>query len=169
MSTEAMKLALEALENLLNEASSHNNNSYCQLDVIDTEEADNAIKALEEALAKQEQGEHKESVRLQCVVCNTVYEDGVPPQVAKQEQGEPVAWACWLDSQNPETDKPIVVQYEPLAYSKRRPLTYTTPQQRKPLTDEQIKHMLELFVVPPQHVEMVVRAIEAAHGIKETP
>ena len=43
---------------------------------------------------------------------------------------------------------------------------YATPPQRKPLTDEEFKHMPELFVVPPHHVEMVVRAIEAAHGIK---
>jgi hypothetical protein len=38
------------------------------------------------------------------------------------------------------------------------------PVQPKPwvgLTDEEVKHMLELFVIPPHHVEMVVRAIEA--------
>jgi hypothetical protein len=29
------------------------------------------------------------------------------------------------------------------------------------LTDEEIKHMLELFVIPLQHIEMVVQAIEA--------
>jgi hypothetical protein len=29
------------------------------------------------------------------------------------------------------------------------------------LTDEEVKHMLELFVIPPQHIEMVVQAIEA--------
>jgi hypothetical protein len=37
-------------------------------------------------------------------------------------------------------------------------------EQRKPwigLTDEEIKHMLELFVIPPHHVEMVVQTIEA--------
>ena len=44
---------------------------------------------------------------------------------------------------------------------------YTTPLQRKPLTEEKFKHMPELFVVPPHHVEMVVRAIEAAHQIYE--
>ena len=43
----------------------------------------------------------------------------------------------------------------------------TTPPQRKPLTPEQFNHMPELFVIPPHHVEMVVRTIEAAHGIKE--
>jgi hypothetical protein len=29
------------------------------------------------------------------------------------------------------------------------------------LTDEEVKHMLELFVIPPHHIEMVVQAIEA--------
>jgi hypothetical protein len=100
MSKEAMKLALEALENLRNETSSHNNNPYCELDLIDTGEADKAIKALEEAL-KQEQSEpdYKTlAIQLQ--------------QERKQEQGEPVAipegfsliavkgfdeLMCWLD------------------------------------------------------------------------
>lgn len=49
----------------------------------------------------------------------------------------------------------------------KRRIEQLTPQPQKPLTDEQIKHMLELFVIPPHHVEMVVRAIEAAHNIKE--
>jgi hypothetical protein len=33
----------------------------------------------------------QEPVRLQCVICGTVYADGVPPQVTQPEQ-EPVAW-----------------------------------------------------------------------------
>jgi hypothetical protein len=28
------------------------------------------------------------------------------------------------------------------------------------LTEDEVKHMLELFVIPPQHIEMVVQAIE---------
>lgn len=36
------------------------------------------------------------------------------------------------------------------------------------LTDEEIKHMLELFVVPSHHVEMVARAIEAKLREKNT-
>jgi hypothetical protein len=36
------------------------------------------------------------------------------------------------------------------------------------LTDEEIKHMLELFVIPPQHIEMVVQAIEAKLKEKNT-
>jgi len=36
------------------------------------------------------------------------------------------------------------------------------------LTDEEVKHMLELFVIPPHHVEMVVQAIEAKLKEKNT-
>ncbi|MFN7322878.1 MAG: hypothetical protein ACK5SP_01270 [bacterium] len=39
----------------------------------------------------------------------------------------------------------------------------TPPAQRQwvGLTPEETKHMMELFVIPPQHIEMVVQAIEA--------
>ena len=47
-------------------------------------------------------------------------------------------------------------------------ITYTNPPQRKPLTDEQIKH-LAIDVYSPHQEPLIVfaRAIEAAHGIKE--
>ena len=47
---------------------------------------------------------------------------------------------------------------------------YTAPPQRTwvGLTEEEVKHMLELFVVPPHHVEMVVQAIEAKLKEKNT-
>jgi hypothetical protein len=38
---------------------------------------------------------------------------------------------------------------------------FSYPRQWVGLTDEEVKHMLELFVIPPQHIEMVVQAIEA--------
>ncbi len=44
----------------------------------------------------------------------------------------------------------------------RKPL-YTTPQQRKPLTDEQITKIWEKR----PYFNDFARAIEAAHGIKE--
>jgi hypothetical protein len=44
-------------------------------------------------------------------------------------------------------------------------MIYITPptaqRQWVGLTDEEVKHMLELFVIPPHHIEMVVQAIEA--------
>jgi len=38
---------------------------------------------------------------------------------------------------------------------------YIEQRQWVGLTNEEVKHMLELFVIPPQHIEMVVQAIEA--------
>ena len=110
MSKEAMKLALEAL--LVHE--------YELRKVGQSFKVEPAIKALEEALAKQEQGEHKESVRLECVVCNTVYADGVPPQVAKQEQGEPAAKYIGEDWSGS-----LVSLYDDIPLNT---LLYTTPQ-----------------------------------------
>jgi len=57
---EALRMAIEALDN------------------ADYHRADEAITAIKAALEAKD-----EPVRLQCVVCNTVYEDGVPPQVQR--------------------------------------------------------------------------------------
>jgi len=77
MSKEAMKLALEALKQMQAKA-----NFECW----NLEICDKAIKALEEALAKQEQGEHYKGV-IEGV--QKLFDDKRKP---KQEQGEPVAW-----------------------------------------------------------------------------
>ena len=48
---------------------------------------------------------------------------------------------------------------------------YTAPPQRKPLTDEEIRHFWREATMKPKYtsefVEDFARAIEAAHGIKE--
>ena len=103
----------------------------------------------------------------------------------KQEQGEPVAWAmlhdngAFIDAICPEEHAKGEGEYT-------HPL-YTTPQ-RKPLTDEQIQEVMTkavqakevswvgykenefgrytIPVLSPYHFQ-IVRAIEAAHGIKE--
>ena len=147
MSTEAMKLAIRAVKHQIH-----------MMEAVGTKEDrevwKSALIKLEEVLAKQEQvewvcskGEGQTSFTRSDAIPITLerpkqergYKDGyeagwttaLNEAYSKQEQGEPVAWACWLDSQNPETDKPVVVQYEPLAYSKRRPLIYTTLQHPK--------------------------------------
>jgi hypothetical protein len=86
--------------------------------------------------------------------------------LAKQEQsvsvGEPVAKYIgedWAGS--------LVSLYEEIPLGT---LLYTTPQQRKPLTDEQIDKAWRSvdYTVPwEQHRIDIARAIEAAHGIKE--
>jgi hypothetical protein len=42
---QTIEQMIDALEGLCNEASSHNNNPYCELDAIDTDASDKAIKA----------------------------------------------------------------------------------------------------------------------------
>jgi hypothetical protein len=94
--------------------------------------------------------------------------------LAKQEQGEPVAWGFqntsitgsnrWmmLREEVPANDQYGGALWTPL---------YTTPQQRKPLTDEQIKEALAdmsaLQMPFNKLIPSIARAIEAAHGIKE--
>jgi hypothetical protein len=86
-------------------------------------------------------------------------EDCFPDAQHKQEQGEPVAIVvgdAWNSS--------IRFLPEGLDLPIDTPL-YTTPQQRKPLTDKQIMDALNLKSC--ESYRVIVRAIEAAHGIKE--
>ena len=155
MSKETLKLALEALKanyELINGKGNHfglegamdGYYSGC-FDIKGTnKKTEESIKALEEALAKQ-------------------------------EQGEPFGY--WF------SDDPAVVAYAGSGFFKGSkppnhavniiPL-YTTPQQRKPLTDEEIEKCYETTghyqTLRPQDrfaVFALARAIEAAHGIKE--
>ena len=130
MSKETLKLALEALKTLVDRFDYEQFTSVCELD-----DAKDAIKALEEALAKQ-------------------------------EQGEPVAITI--------TGKLGNIYSFTGDYSlKKGDKVYTTPQQRKPLTDEQIKDVASpcMWWVREQDILdaaiELARAIEAAHGIKE--
>jgi hypothetical protein len=121
MSIEAMKLALEALEDL-------------------------GMKHFEST------GEvlHKEVF------------DVLKEALAKQEQGEPVAWIHpdWPDGysgfQSPVTTY-ITNGWVPL---------YTTPQQRKPLNKQKRIEIIESLEFENSQQELI-DAVEAAHGIKE--
>ena len=83
-----------------------------------------------------------------------------------QPEQKPVAFICefYADEGHP------FVSFEPVTHGTNTPL-YSTPPQRKPLTDEEIKHAwyeacktdVELTA---QLVVCFARAIEAAHGIK---
>jgi hypothetical protein len=78
--------------------------------------------------------------------------------LAKQEQGEPVAWYEY----NQDLDAWFLA-YTNNPKAKSRPLVFgdTTPPQLKPLTDEQIEQMWERT----GDYDSFARAIEAAHGI----
>jgi len=94
---------------------------------------------IEEALAKQEQCEPVMRVRIE-----------------KAKSGGLIGHVWWIDDSLVEGMHDL----------------YTTPQQRKPLTDEQIADIvIEMNGNEPPALfwKDLTRAIEAAHGIKETP
>ncbi len=82
-----------------------------------------------------------------------------------QPEQEPVAWSCknmivefWTtDEYQAKRKAEQGYQVSPL---------YTTPPQRKPLTDEQLIDLWPSLIMH-QHTYAFARAIEAAHGIKE--
>jgi hypothetical protein len=142
---------------------------YIETDAHERKYVRHAIKAALEAKDEPEQMAKLGWQVIDCPICG-----GGARAFPKQEaKDEPVAW--YVERQH-EGFRDHGLKYGP--FWKRDDALewcddnhflknlYTTPPQRKPLTDEKFKHMPELFVVPPHHVEMVVRAIEAAHGIK---
>lgn len=194
MSIEAMKLALEALKKcedaLAEELSAWDIDPPLHHVQESHDLCGPAIKALEEALANHIPDDTKmvsgvkDSLTTQQEQrkCNNCGEFGECCQ--KQEQGEPVGrivQAFYEDGtpnpcnsiewvgRNAEDDFPIGTKF------------YTTSQQRKPLTDEELR-VIENKINPnmrwrssdeegitlyPQEYYELVRSIEAAHGIKE--
>jgi hypothetical protein len=141
MSKEAMKLALELLKTAQNNLAPSKHSAHVYGDGELWDEYAEAIKALEEALAKQEQGEP---------VALKVYRG----ELCYKSQADDQSFGMWCP----------VTQDLPFPEGTR---LYTTPQQRKPLTDEQIGDIAALFYPRWQGHEGFARAIEAAHGIKE--
>jgi hypothetical protein len=147
MSKEAMKLALEALEKVA---------YLIGIDGLQKEWlfVDETIKLLEKELTMQKDFDLNEDLE--------AWKKDGSPIPTKQEQGEPVA----VRQSNGE----IYVLGSALV-----PIgtyLYTTPQQRKPLTDEQIKKVWGIHDDDDDPTNIVyerdiTRAIEAAHGIKE--
>ena len=145
---EALELALEALE-------------ADELDMVDDGSGDmvfrkeQAIAAIKEALAKEKalQALHDENERL------NLYKDAYAEQ-------EPVAYGTW-NTMLGKGNRMMMVRLDKGQDGCTVPL-YTTPPQRKPLTDEQIDYIAKNYALnnptTPLHF---ARAIEAAHGIKE--
>jgi hypothetical protein len=193
-----MKLALEALEEL----------TCTERTSVDIERGEAAIKSLEEALAKQEHDPYdevaiaygfpkkerfnnwtdvanmKHHIELIEARCDFMREKlALLAKQEKQEQGEPVAWEsvlgavargwCYEENANKTMDSELAV-----AIAKEVHALYTTPQQRKPLTDEQLKPHIQIAMKYYGYDETkygltttsgfvwLARAIEAAHGIK---
>jgi hypothetical protein len=84
----------------------------------------------------------------------------------KQEQ-EPVAYIN-IEKRRLEWAYDYMSWDTPTVVNLPRIPLYTTLQQRKPLTDGQINAIWDSLIASPDYSrEMIVRAIEAAHGIKE--
>jgi len=151
---EALKLALEALK---------------QIDeAMPFPVAKLAQKAIREALVEQPSqpysatSDHRLMENAQGDLERiTLVQTGVG--IGKPEQ-EPVAWFSTLPDGKLSikiVGKPTGGNWEPL---------YTTPPQRKPLTDEEALDMARTFGAqpwPPGSCVAFARAIEAAHAIKE--
>ena len=149
MTKEALTLALEALK---------------QIDAaMPFPVAKLAIKKAEEALAQPEQ-EKERCVGCEACIDTACGRDECPkgwPKAAQPEQ-EPVA--CVVP--HGATMRLEWASVDAAHNAKIGPL-YTTPPQRKPLTDEEIGAILEGVNAYGTRLYTFARAIEAAHGIKE--
>ena len=150
--TEALKLALEALEY----ASS-------RIEKVDFD-FEPEITAIKEALEQQEGQSNC------CLQCEALSRE-LAASKAQLEQ-EPVGEAYLCDSCHTPFDGAFQCPSCGHGRATREPV-YTTPAQRKPLTDEQIEpiaiDVLGYGALRKQDMELFtqsVRAIEAAHGIK---
>ena len=172
---ETLKLALEALKDCRRDPRLKYEHKF----------HDKVIKALEEALAKQEQGEPVAWMHpdwpdgysgFQSPVTTYMTNGWIPlyttPQ-PKQEQGEPVAYDvrcdnCGGDGYDPKNNNYYCSVCEGSRFVEK--MLYTTPQQRKPLTHEQVYKMWLARFETNEYDDVFMnfaRAIEAAHGIKE--
>ena len=153
---QALELALEVIQDYVEEYGPHDKDSGAQY----------AINAIKEALAQPEQWGASAVTHPEYIAEQKAKTQELRSMLAQPEQ-EPVgeaylcdrchtpfndAWECPSCGHNMAVKEPV----------------YTTPPQRKPLTDEQIKH-LAIDVYSPHQEPLIVfaRAIEAAHGIKE--
>ena len=149
---KALRLALEALATLT-EGHSIGGKTL----------GEKAIKALEAALTA-----HKALAQSRSDVKQE--QRSVSEQISAQHVGEPVAEKVY----DPEDDTAYIQYFIPHDLIPVGTKFYTTPQQRKPLTDEQIETIRQ----QPQHHKgefdyefnelSFARAIEAAHGIIQT-
>jgi hypothetical protein len=158
MSKKAMKLALEAL--LLS-------------DTVFYPQTKIAIASIEEALAKQEQGELAATERQVEILTDELA--NCQRALEKQEQGEPVAWSYWQSCLNDDGTQTApwvhrLSQFKPHESIINKDVVpfYTTPQQRKPLTHEQVYKLWLARFETNEYDDVFMnfaRAIETAHGI----
>ena len=182
MSIEAMKQALDALERSV--ATCFDQYSHQQAMSQPAHFINQAIKSLRQAIAEAEKQVQNEPVgwidSKGNMICTKINESCRPlythPQT-KQEQGEPddevLGFNGWgFPIEHPPKPTPANKEQIREALVFNLPL-YTTPQQRKPLTDEQIDEIADTVANMPligivhDFRTRFARAIETAHCIKE--
>ena len=140
---EALKLALEALKKVYDNVSFYG-------------EVREAIAAIKEALAQPEQDYPEDFIH--ALAFHTAMSDLEPEQEQKL-----------VGTVGDLFDERVISKRE----LDRDLLVYTTPTQRKPLTDEEIGKIVDIHTTDDGGYDIccsghgVARAIEAAHGIKE--
>ena len=167
---QALELALEALEGMQNAIYNIGGEHVIDLNyaVEKADVAEQAITAIKEALAQPEQPKVRTG---DCLLVGVCASEGHKIQKAQPKQ-EPVAWMS-KDEHEVYTSKQVDGYFQ----HDHIPL-YTTPQQRTwvGLTDDEIAELwLDIYGSTPSsgiHEDgllpwRLVRAIEAAHGIKE--
>jgi len=160
--------------------------------MIELMQARDEIKRLKEQLVKQEQRSDSEHTGEPVSIVEKIIKNLEPLlsaknqswsqaekmlidilAAAKQKQGEPVAIHQYrfkeLGKKGPWYDGKDKTSWHESTYEHR--VLYTTPQQRKPLTDEQIEAQkpdwFQADLKPESIFHRGVRAAEATHGIKE--
>jgi hypothetical protein len=145
---EALKLALEALEGVLDDAPKVLDASIAG-GLYEVVQCRDAITAIKEALANDALERKAENAR-------ELGLDYEPEQ-------KPVAWMC--------ADESLInkgyARFSHVCMGDWKIPVYTTPPQRKPLTDKEIGAILEDINAFGTRLYTFARAIEAAHGIKE--
>jgi len=162
MSIEAMKQALEALEKLWN-----------IIDDIDTygdmaKSDDKLYRSLVER--RQRQRFEQTGISTDGYELNGGAITSLRQAIAEAKKQEPVACIGYWNQKTGAYYKPdqISTAHQKLIEDGILRRCYTTPPQRKPLTDEQARAMWPaVTLVATQDIMKFVRAIEAAHGIKE--
>ena len=166
---EALRMALEALE-------------ADELDMVDDGSGnmvfrkEQAITAIKEALAQTQEP----------VAWEQFYPDIGKPQIAEALAKEKALQALHDENERLGLYKDAYAEQEPMAWISTGPARmihwtsdkpaygddwvplYTTPPQRKPLTDEDVERIVREARVGEHGIGYTIaRAIEAAHGIKE--
>ena len=159
MTKEALKLALEALECKDGWGSSVRVLKERAVTSLRTAMSSPKIKG--DLMQRFYEGEEAKSLISEAEEAITALREALyaslaeqPAQVAEPRKQEPVAWitktgSVWKTKAD-ETDTPL----------------YTTPPQRKPLTNEEIEVLLSEYEQPYAWFQFA-RAIEAAHGITQ--